>query len=308
MMAGRPVNSFYGHGKTPYVPPHVRKNRHVRNVQQDFRDSDVEESDEDSNELDMPVIMFCQYIRQDDGSGDDSDVAEGSGDDLAVGEGTEDDFPEHEEGEEWSESTENSDIDNDEHDFDIQPKMKVPKRSLPTRKGKQSITKPTTSSNDNKNTKDIPTTSSNNNHSAKTSNKNQKGQVKLTTDKDEHFRWRRRSPLKVDATFLGDPFPDPPEDDLNPIEYFKCFFDDELIDDLVQETNLYSLQKTGSSIKVGHDEMEQYLGILIYMAIIKLPNVRMYWSTGTRIPGIADVMSASRRFVSTSIVMTMLKN
>ena len=92
MMAGRPVNSFYGHGKTPYVPPHVRKNRHVRNVQQDFGDSDVEESDEDSNELDMPVIMFCQYIRQDDGSGDDSDVAEGSGDDLAVGEGTEDDL------------------------------------------------------------------------------------------------------------------------------------------------------------------------------------------------------------------------
>ena len=41
------------------------------------------------------------------------------------------------------------------------------------------------------------------------------------------------------------PFPDPPEKELTPIEYFKKFFDDELIDHIVEQSNLYSVPNCG---------------------------------------------------------------
>ena len=45
------------------------------------------------------------------------------------------------------------------------------------------------------------------------------------------------------------------------------------------------------SINVDENEIEQYFGILLLMSVIKLLQVRMYWSEGTRIPGIIDMMA-----------------
>lgn len=74
----------------------------------------------------------------------------------------------------------------------------------------------------------------------------------------------------------------------------RSFFDDALIDHLVEQSNLYSVQSTGNSIAVDHDEMEMYLGLLVMMSIVKLPQLRMYWSKETRIPSVADVMPVNR--------------
>ena len=73
--------------------------------------------------------------------------------------------------------------------------------------------------------------------------------------------------------------------------YFKQFFDDDLIKHTADQTNLYSVQCTGKSINVDENEIEQYFGILPLMSVIKLPQVRMYWSEETRILRIADMMS-----------------
>ena len=54
------------------------------------------------------------------------------------------------------------------------------------------------------------------------------------------------------------------------------------------------MQCTGKSVNVDGNEIEQYFGILLLMSVIKLSQVRMYWSEGTRIPGIADMMSINR--------------
>ena len=110
----------------------------------------------------------------------------------------------------------------------------------------------------------------------------------------ENFRWRKREPPVVDGTFHGKSFSDPPLTEISPYMYFKQFFDDELIKDIADQTNLYSVQCTGKSINVNENEIEQYFGILILMSVIKLPQVRMYWSEETRIPGIADMMSINR--------------
>lgn len=52
--------------------------------------------------------------------------------------------------------------------------------------------------------------------------------------------WRRkRQPLLYDVTFKGEPFPPPPVEEYTPSQYFKHFFDDALIDHIVEQTNLY---------------------------------------------------------------------
>jgi len=106
----------------------------------------------------------------------------------------------------------------------------------------------------------------------------------------QNMRWRKRQPIHYDVAFKGEPFPPPPLEEYTPLQYFKQFFDNALIDHLVEQTNLYSMQSTGNSIAVDHDEMEMYLGLLVMMSIIKLPQICMYWSKETTIPLVADVM------------------
>ena len=79
-----------------------------------------------------------------------------------------------------------------------------------------------------------------------------------------------------------------------PLEYFKFFWSDELIDLVVEQTNLYSTHKTGYSVNTNHDEIEQFLGMNIMMGIIQLLSYAMYWSQKMRYPPIADKMSLKR--------------
>lgn len=86
----------------------------------------------------------------------------------------------------------------------------------------------------------------------------------------------------------------PPQDTLNPSEYFGQMFDKSIIDNLVDQTNLYSVQKTGTSINTRVSEMEQFLAIHMMSGIIQMPSYRMFWGGSTRYPLIADVMSRNR--------------
>ncbi|KAL9981764.1 hypothetical protein ACROYT_G010511 [Oculina patagonica] len=81
----------------------------------------------------------------------------------------------------------------------------------------------------------------------------------------QNVRWRKRQPVCYDVAFKGEPFPPPPLEDNTPLQYFKQFFDDDLIDLLVEQTNLYSVQTTGTSICLDHNEMEMYLAIMNHL-------------------------------------------
>ncbi len=110
----------------------------------------------------------------------------------------------------------------------------------------------------------------------------------------DHFRWRKRAPMEENSSFSGPDFPDPPREDLSPLKYFKMFFDDELISTIVEQTNLYSVQTSNRNINTNKNEIEQFLGILVMMGILKYPQYKMYWLPETRIPAIADCMSINR--------------
>ena len=86
-------------------------------------------------------------------------------------------------------------------------------------------------------------------------------------------------------------FSPPPVRKKTPLEYFKMFFPESLLRMIVNNTNLYSVQKNTKSVKTSIEEIKTYIGMKILMGIIKLPSYRNYWSGALRYPAIADVMS-----------------
>jgi hypothetical protein len=88
------------------------------------------------------------------------------------------------------------------------------------------------------------------------------------------------------------------EDDIeetkSPLEYFRQFWPDEINNLVVEQTNLYSTQKTGTSINTNTKETEQLIGMHLKMGIIQLPSYKLYWSQKMRYPAIADQMPFKR--------------
>ena len=115
-----------------------------------------------------------------------------------------------------------------------------------------------------------------------------------TAKKTTHsYRWRKTSPPQVQDTF-NHSFSDPPERELTALQYFKMFLNDETIDLITNQTNLYSTKKTCSSINVRSDEISTFIGMHVLMGIINYPSYTSYWSRQLRSPQVADAMPQKR--------------
>ena len=57
---------------------------------------------------------------------------------------------------------------------------------------------------------------------------------------------------------------------MTPLQYFKLFWDGNILEHITHQTNLYSVQQSGKSIKTNAKEMEVFFGIQITMAIVKM--------------------------------------
>uniref|UniRef100_A0A667X1E5 PiggyBac transposable element-derived protein domain-containing protein n=1 Tax=Myripristis murdjan TaxID=586833 RepID=A0A667X1E5_9TELE len=74
------------------------------------------------------------------------------------------------------------------------------------------------------------------------------------------------------------------DDTREPIQYFRDFFDAELLDTIVQQSNLYCTQKNpNSALRLDQNELEQFIGTLVYMSVFEC-----------RLAQVADVMSRDR--------------
>lgn len=122
------------------------------------------------------------------------------------------------------------------------------------------------------------------------------GKSNKVPPKKHVYRWRSRKPPVTDAAFSGPEFSLPPDDfeELSPLWYFKQFWDDAMTNQLVEQTNLYSVQKTGKSIHTTMAEIEQLIGMQMQMGIVKMPKYNSFWGTETRYAPVADVMSLNR--------------
>ncbi|XP_057685429.1 piggyBac transposable element-derived protein 3-like isoform X7 [Corythoichthys intestinalis] len=122
------------------------------------------------------------------------------------------------------------------------------------------------------------------------------GPAKATSKRKRKILWRtvkqQNSAKEVDVWLGG--LPDANSTRL-PIQYFRDFFDDELLDKIVEQSNLYCTQQNPNhALKLDRSELEQFLGCVLFMSIFDLPRSRMYWSRITRLPLVADVMPRDR--------------
>ena len=96
--------------------------------------------------------------------------------------------------------------------------------------------------------------------------------------------------------------------DAKEVDYFKLFFDHELVGEICKETNSYANQLLASSsaktktlqdwVRTTRDEMYTFLGLVILMGIIVKKSFKEYWSTNPLIhTPIFSAISIRKRFL-----------
>jgi hypothetical protein len=81
----------------------------------------------------------------------------------------------------------------------------------------------------------------------------------------------------------------------NPYKLFSHFLSQDFLIRIVRETCIHSTQiQPNKPITTSPNEIEKFLGILLWMSIIRQPNTRRYWSPQTRVSKVADVMPVNR--------------
>ena len=79
------------------------------------------------------------------------------------------------------------------------------------------------------------------------------------------------------------------------IDYFRDIIGDELIAHIVSESNIYAPQiDINKPLNLTVEELEQFIGILFVMSIVKMPSTRDYWEQNMGYDKIADVMPTKR--------------
>ena len=102
----------------------------------------------------------------------------------------------------------------------------------------------------------------------------------MTTNKkkkNQRYMWKssvsQGAVEREDTYFTGENFHTDNTDTESPFHCFRKFFDKEMICLMSDNTNLYSTQCNldNGSIRTSETEIEQYLGILLRMCIVKMP-------------------------------------
>ncbi|XP_051972794.1 piggyBac transposable element-derived protein 4-like [Xyrauchen texanus] len=117
--------------------------------------------------------------------------------------------------------------------------------------------------------------------------------TKQTIPRDR-YRWVKKDFISPNIDFSG---PDETSDDVSlhtPLEYFQMFVSEDMFQALTEQTNQYSFQKTGTTIKTNTKEIEQMIGMYLKMGLMQMPGVRMYWESDKRYTPVSDVMSCHR--------------
>ena len=84
------------------------------------------------------------------------------------------------------------------------------------------------------------------------------------------------------------------ENKWTPLTYFRKFWSHDITERLVDQTNLYSVEKTGESIRTTKKEMEKFIEVQMLMSIVKLPRYEMHWSLETRVEQVTSLFSLKR--------------
>ena len=99
-----------------------------------------------------------------------------------------------------------------------------------------------------------------------------------------------------------------------PIEFYKKFLNNSIFELIVEESNRYAIQCNPSSpLNLSCNELEQFIGILYAMSLVKMPSTRLYWSKEFYFEKVAGTMPVNRfekikKFLHCSDNLTRPKN
>ena len=79
-----------------------------------------------------------------------------------------------------------------------------------------------------------------------------------------------------------------------PVEYFRMFFSFNLLKHVVDQSNLYFIQQNLSNLNLNCLELEQFIGLVLAMSLVKLSNSQKYWSGKLNCPLVTKVFSRDR--------------
>ena len=82
-----------------------------------------------------------------------------------------------------------------------------------------------------------------------------------------------------------------------PVDCFELFFDSDLINLFVEQTNIYALQKN-KPLNVSEGEMKVFLARLLLSSISPQPNKNKYWSSADHVPKILAKSIRRDRFLA----------
>lgn len=84
--------------------------------------------------------------------------------------------------------------------------------------------------------------------------------------------------------------------DLSPIDLFYKFFDEEVLNLIIEQSNLYASQKNAATFVLTESALKNFLGILLISGYHTLPSMSDYWSTNPTlgIPIVKQIMSRNK--------------
>lgn len=89
--------------------------------------------------------------------------------------------------------------------------------------------------------------------------------------------------------------PDEVYEKKTPLEFFQLFFDEEVLTNILEQSNLYAQQKN-YNLKLTKNELLVVFGGLLLSGYGKYPNKRMYWSNENDVPSILSESMRLNRF------------
>lgn len=89
--------------------------------------------------------------------------------------------------------------------------------------------------------------------------------------------------------------PDGPEIVGTPLFYFRKLIDRDILEHVVEQSNLYALQTDlARPLTLSVEELERFIGVTFLMSIYGLPRTRMFWRRETEVLKVVEAMSRNR--------------
>ena len=111
--------------------------------------------------------------------------------------------------------------------------------------------------------------------------------------KKQAMQWKTANPAVIlkDIPFTGNPsLGSLPLQE--PVDYFWDIVRGEVIMGIVEESNRYAAQvDIDKALSLTSDELEQFIGILFLMSVVRMPATRDYWEGFLQYGGIASIMT-----------------